>query len=188
MLGIPLGLVVANASEWLIHKYVLHGLGKDKQSFWRFHWHDHHRNARRNDHIDVDYRSRLLTAWNGQSKEALALAASVLVVAPLAPVAPFFVGTMIYSAVHYYRTHKRAHLEPAWAREHLPWHYDHHMGPNQNANWCVTRPWFDVLMGTREPYVGTAAEQAKRGRAPAPAAPSQAPLAGEPSAARATAV
>ncbi len=23
------------------------------------------------------------------------------------------------------------------------------MNSNQNANWCVTRPWFDYIMGTR---------------------------------------
>ena len=32
------------------------------------------------------------------------------------------------------------------------------MGPNQHANWCVTRPWFDHIMGTREPFVGTEQE------------------------------
>jgi sterol desaturase/sphingolipid hydroxylase (fatty acid hydroxylase superfamily) len=73
-------------------------------------------------------------------------------------VAPFFVLTSYYASYRYYRCHKRAHMDPAWAREHLPWHYDHHMGPNQHANWCVTRPWFDVLMGTREPYAGTERE------------------------------
>jgi sterol desaturase/sphingolipid hydroxylase (fatty acid hydroxylase superfamily) len=31
----------------------------------------------------------------------------------------------------------------------IPWHYDHHMNSNQDANWCVTRPWFDYVMGTR---------------------------------------
>ena len=54
-----------------------------------------------------------------------------------------------------------------WAREHLPWHYDHHMGPNQHANWCVTKPWADIVMGTREPYCGTereAADNEKRAR------------------------
>ena len=81
--------------------------------------------------------------------------------------APFFVGTLAYSAWNYYRKHKRAHLDPEWARANLPWHYDHHMGPNQHANWCVTRPWFDVLMGTRQPYAGTereAKDRAKRTR------------------------
>jgi sterol desaturase/sphingolipid hydroxylase (fatty acid hydroxylase superfamily) len=155
MLGIPLGLLVANASEWIVHKYVLHGLGADKSSFWSFHWHEHHRNARRNGNADADYKAPLLKEWNGQSKEAFALVATGVALAPLAPIAPFFVGTMIYCGINYYRKHKRAHLDPAWAREHLPWHYDHHMGPNQHANWCVTRPWFDHVMGTRERYVGT---------------------------------
>ena len=31
----------------------------------------------------------------------------------------------------------------------IPWHYDHHMNTNWDANWCVTRPWFDYIMGTR---------------------------------------
>ena len=34
MLGIPLGLAASNATEWLMHKYVLHGLGRKKDSFW----------------------------------------------------------------------------------------------------------------------------------------------------------
>ena len=53
-----------------------------------------------------------------------------------------------------------------WARENLPWHYDHHMGPDQNANWCVTKPWFDHVMGTRKPYLGT--EKAKKDEARRP--------------------
>ena len=173
MIGIPLGLAASNATEWLVHKYVLHGLGRDKRSFWSFHWHDHHRDVRRNDHVDPAYQRPLLSGWNGQSKEAVMLVGAALAFAPLFPIAPFFVGTVAYSAVNYYRKHKRAHLDPAWAREHLPWHYDHHMGPNQHANWCVTRPWFDHLMGTREPFVGTDVEQraaAKRARRPAPPA------------------
>ena len=31
----------------------------------------------------------------------------------------------------------------------IPWHYNHHMNTNWDANWCVTRPWFDYIMGTR---------------------------------------
>ena len=26
------------------------------------------------------------------------------------------------------------------------------MGKDQNANWCVTSPWFDEVMGTRKLY------------------------------------
>ena len=163
MLGIPLALAVSNIAEWVIHKHVLHGLGRSRKSFWSFHWHEHHRNARQNEFIDPDY-ERPVLAWNAQGKEALGLVGMALMVTPLFPVAPFFVLTSYYTSYHYYRVHKRAHQEPGWAREHLPWHYDHHMGPNQDANWCVTRPWFDMIMGTREPYAGTERERADQAR------------------------
>src|SRR5262252_4671313 len=123
MLGIPIALAVSNIAEWLIHKHVLHEQGRVKGSFWSFHWHEHHRNAR--------------------AKEALGLVGMSLAVTPLFPVAPFFVLTSYYASYRYYRIHKKAHQNPEWAREHVPWHYDHHMGPNQDANWCVTNPWFD---------------------------------------------
>ncbi|MBT8495298.1 MAG: sterol desaturase family protein, partial [Deltaproteobacteria bacterium] len=177
-------LAFANASEWVMHKYVLHGLGKNKKSFWSFHWHDHHNNARKNGHLDADYNGSVFQ-WNGQGKEALALTLTGLAWLPVFPVAPFFVGTIIYSGINYYRKHKRAHLDPEWARQNLPWHYDHHMGPNQNCNWCVTKPWMDELMGTRVPYVGTEAERkalakkaaraARKAQREQPAQPSAAP-------------
>jgi hypothetical protein len=158
MLGIPLGLALVNATEWAVHKYILHGLGKDPKSPFAFHWHDHHRAARKHGGVDDAYRKNLFRVWNAQTKEALAILAGGLSVAPLLPVAPFFVGAVWYGAANYYIKHRRAHLDPAWARKHLPWHYDHHMGPNQHKNWCVTRPWMDLVMGTREPYVGTERE------------------------------
>lgn len=157
MIGIPLGLMYSNAMEWAVHKYVLHGPGKKRGSIWSFHFHEHHRAARLNNHIDQAYDARPLRR-DAQSKEVLALTFATLAHLPLFPIAPFFTGTLVYSAVDYYRKHKRAHLDTEWARTHLPWHYDHHMGPNQDANWCVTRPWFDHLMGTRIKYVGTKRE------------------------------
>ena len=72
MIGIPIGLFVANGTEWAMHKYVLHGLGKRKSSLWSFHWHEHHRSCRRNEHKDPGY-SRSVFGWHGQGKEALAL-------------------------------------------------------------------------------------------------------------------
>lgn len=163
MIGIPLGLLYANMGEWLIHKHILHARGKKRGSFWSFHFFEHHRAARTTDMVDGDYR-RSPFAWNAQGKELAALACSSLVHLPLFPVAPFFTATVVWSHWHYYRVHRRAHLDPEWAREHLPWHYDHHMGPDQDANWCVTRPWFDVWMGTRKPYLGTDRERADRAR------------------------
>ena len=149
MIGIPLGLAAGNAAEWLIHKHVLHGLGKRRGTFWAFHFHEHHGAVRRNAFYDPNYQRFPLGA-HAQGKEAWGLIAGSLAVAPLFPVAPFFVGTLWYCAGNYYRLHKKAHMHPSWGKQHLRWHYDHHMGGNPNSNWCVTKPWFDYVMGTRE--------------------------------------
>ncbi len=166
-LGIALGIAVANAAEWLLHRYVLHGRGRRKGSFWNFHYFEHHRAARRAEGHDPAYEQSPF-GWHAQGKEALGLVALVVPVLAIVPFAPFFSATLIWSGFDYYRKHRRAHLDPAWARRHLPWHYDHHMGPDQDANWCVTYPWFDQIMGTRRPYVGTPRETMdleRRGRA-----------------------
>ena len=148
MIGIPIGLAYANAAEWLIHKYVLHGSGKKKGTFWSFHFHEHHKASRKNGFIDEVY-VRPGIRWDPKGKELLGLVALTSTHLPLFPVAPFFTTSLVYSAYNYYVTHKRAHLDPAWAAENLPWHVEHHMGRNQDANWCVTKPFFDYVMGTR---------------------------------------
>ncbi len=166
MIGIPIGLITANAAEWVFHKYVQHGWGKDRSSWWGFHFNEHHKIVRQSGYRDPGYERDPFVPFNwrrpldlnAQGKEIVALAGSALAVTPLLPVAPFFVGTLYYCAWNYYRVHKRSHLDPDWGREHIPWHYDHHMGPNPNANWCVTRPWFDHVMRTRVPYAGTQLE------------------------------
>lgn len=163
MIGIPVGLALANASEWWIHKNILHGKGRNPTSFWSFHLGEHHVAVLRNQGRDPDY-ERFPIGRHAQGKELLGLMLLVAPVAALAPVAPFLAGTLVYCGVNYYRSHKRAHLDPAWARSQLPWHYDHHMGPDQEANWCVTKPWFDWVMGTRKPYVGTEQEARDDGR------------------------
>ena len=55
MIGIPLGLVTANAVEWCMHKYVLHEAGRDRNSFWAFHFHEHHRVVRQHGFKDPNY-------------------------------------------------------------------------------------------------------------------------------------
>ena len=147
MIGIPIAMLYANAFEWWAHKHLLHGLGKKKNSFFAFHFFDHHRAARKHGMRDDGYANGVF-GGAPQRKEALLLAGLVVVHVPLFPVAPFFTATVAYSAVNYWRTHKRAHLEPAWAEEHLPWHVEHHMGRDHDANWCVTHPYFDKVMGT----------------------------------------
>ena len=68
---------------------------------------------------------------------------------PLGLYFPVFVGAVYGSLAVYYYKHRKAHLDPVWAKQHLRWHYDHHLGGNASANWCVTWPWFDYLLGTR---------------------------------------
>lgn len=162
MIGIPIALATSNLFEWWFHKHVLHGRGRHG-GWWGFHLHRHHANVLRQQGWDTDYAKGWVRS-EPQFKEVVGLVAVTLPFLPLLPVAPFFTGTVVYCSWRYYQCHKRAHLDPAWAREHLPWHYDHHMGPDQEANWCVTRPWADVLLGTRKPYVGTDVEAADEAR------------------------
>ncbi|MFZ2726586.1 MAG: sterol desaturase family protein [Methylococcaceae bacterium] len=143
-----LGLIYANASEWLIHKYILHGLGKNKQSFWAYHWYEHHLTCYQHNMLDAGYQTINLMTWNTQSKELLVLIVIVLLHGPLFTEFPVFISTVYLSLMLYYYKHRRAHLDSSWAKQYLPWHYDHHIY-NSNANWCVTWPWCDYLLGTR---------------------------------------
>lgn len=163
MIGIPIAIATSGAFEWWAHKHILHGRGKNKDSFWAFHFHEHHSASRRNNMIDEDY-LRSPFHWNAQGKELLSLVALAVPIAAVMPIVPFWSATSLYHLQKYYRVHKRAHLDPDWARKHLPWHYDHHMGPDQDQNWGVTRPWFDKVMGTRAVYLGTEKEEKDRAR------------------------
>lgn len=175
MIGFPLGLLASNASEWLIHKHVLHGLGKRKGTYWSFHFHEHHKNVRKTGGYDRMYEGPIWGS-SAKSKEAIGLATMALVVAPLATVAPWFVAGVWTNSAAYYAVHRKAHLDPAWARRWLPWHVDHHMAPSQEANWCVTTPLWDYVMGTRKPWVGTEAEKAATAARTAATAQKVAPM------------
>ena len=58
-----------------------------------------------------------------------------------------------------FKIHKKSHLDPEWAKKNVPWHYDHHMGPDQNKNFGVRTDFFDRLFGTRREYYGTRSER-----------------------------
>lgn len=157
MIGFPVGLIYANAGEWLLHKYVLHGRGRRSKNFWSFHLAEHHRASSLLGGRDPAY-EHLRLEWNAQTKELAALVGAAVAHIPLFPVAPFFTSAVWMSIGGYYVVHRKAHLDPEWARAHLPWHVDHHMGPDPDANWCVTWPLWDHVMGTRSPWVGTSAD------------------------------
>jgi len=159
MLGFIPGLIFANAFEWYFHKEILHGQGKKKGNFWRFHWAVHHKTVLDENYRDSDYEKDIMESWNPQSKEVASLAVAAVAVAPFFPIAPGFVSALWLSQYNYYRVHKKSHLDPEWGYKYLPWHYDHHMAPNQDMNWCVTFPLWDYVMGTRLVYKGTEREK-----------------------------
>ena len=144
------GFIYSNALEWSIHKHVLHELGKKKGSFWSFHWNGHHKESRKNNFKDPRWDSIPLH----KDKEFLGIVLLTILHIPTFWLSPFFYLTLVWRAFKYYRVHKKSHENEEWAKENVPWHWDHHMGPRKavEANWCVTNPFFDNLMGTRAKY------------------------------------
>jgi len=153
MIGFPIALVVANGFEWYAHKYLLHGVPKQGQPRYspvplnmKSHW-AHHKLVRTEGYYDGAY----VEGWsNWRTRNEITSLLKITAVTTLFfPVAPFFTLGTYYAAGKYFYVHRRSHLDPEWAKKNIPWHYDHHMNSNQDANWCVTRPWFDYIMGTR---------------------------------------
>jgi hypothetical protein len=136
--------------EWVLHKYVLHGLGKKKKSSWASHWHTHHRSSRQNNNYDADYSKGFF--HYGVRGEILGLSALGIIHIPTILISPLFYYTLVVCAIRYFKIHKKAHLDIEWCKIYLPWHYDHHMGKNQDANWGVTTDWVDCLLNTRIKY------------------------------------
>jgi sterol desaturase/sphingolipid hydroxylase (fatty acid hydroxylase superfamily) len=148
------GVLYANILEWVIHKYVLHGLGKKKGTLLSFHFHEHHKISRKNNGLDLDYMT-----W-GLTKESIFLIFLLLLHTPIFFLSPVFFTTLFTYSVLYYCAHRKSHLDTKWARRWLPWHYDHHMGKNQEANWCVLFPLADYIFRSRIKY-----EYSESGRA-----------------------
>ncbi len=147
LLQFALGLLVANAGEWAMHRYLLHALGRRKNSWWAYHLHQHHAVSSQSAMIDAGYRQR--PKWhNTQGKELVVLSVILIVHSPLLFWAPGYAAAVYCSVAAYYCLHRCSHVYPGWAKKYLPWHYDHHFY-DCNANWCVTCPLFDYLAGTR---------------------------------------
>ena len=148
MLGFPLGIFVANGLEWYFHKVWLHEFPTKYRNSPFFTHIAHHKRARLNNFHDQGYaESMFKNAEIYNEKTALIGLAGAATV--FLPVAPFFTAGLYYGIWNYWRIHAKSHLDPEYAKNRIPWHYDHHMTSNQNANWCVTRPLFDYIMGTR---------------------------------------
>ncbi|MDP3698781.1 MAG: hypothetical protein Q8R47_04285 [Nanoarchaeota archaeon] len=143
---VAVGYLYVKVFEHIMHQYVLHGLGKNKESVWSFHFHDHHKAATKHGMLDPAY----FEPWwlnPSRAKEVGSLVGGVALHLPLAKKYPFFVATVALGAANYYHKHKKSHMDPEWAWENMQNHVKHHL-LDQDAYWGVTSGWVDRLMGT----------------------------------------
>ena len=126
---------------------------------FRFHFSRHHKAARRRYMIDTKY-FKPMSKWL-VDEEVLGLLFLAILHLPLVLVFPYAYGTLVCCSVLYFLVHRAAHVDMEWARDNVPWHYDHHMGPDQHLNWGVRLPFVDYLFGTRKKYKGTPKEAVK---------------------------
>jgi len=144
---IIIGYLYATWLEWALHKYVLHGLGKNKKNWFSFHWHSHHRTCRKNNNFDENYNTFLSPSVIKEIASLCLLAAAHI---PVYFIAPYLYCTLILCAVRYFYVHQKSHLNVIWGKIYFPWHYEHHMGKDQDANWGVTTALWDIILGTRK--------------------------------------
>ena len=139
---LALGLFLGNLMEWVVHKYFLHNLGKKKASLFSFHWGVHHREARKNSFADPKVSPR----------EFVGVFFLCLISSPIILVSPWVYTGMFVHAMVYLVIHNYAHKNSDWCYKYFRWHYDHHMGKDQDKNWCVVHPLADYLLRTRRKY------------------------------------
>ena len=151
-----LGWVYGHVAEYVIHRWVLHGFAKKKGHPLAFHFREHHSNARLLLMADPIYKK---ISWNAGGKELAGIFILLAVHAPVLIWLPWFYVAILGSALSYYLVHRMSHTDPRWGRTELSWHYDHHMGPNQDANYGIRSDVIDRLLGTKEAYYGTSDER-----------------------------
>ena len=157
-LQIFLAWIYGHIAEYVIHRWLLHKLGKKRSHPLSYHFHDHHRVARKNAMHDPMYTSHTFR-WDARTKEIVGLATLLIIHSPFLLVFPWVFATLAAASISYYYQHAKSHKSVEWARVVLPWHYDHHMGPDQDKNWGVRTAWLDTLFRTREKYYGTRRER-----------------------------
>ena len=145
--------VYSHLLEYSLHRWWLHN--RKRKHWFRDHFGNHHKLARKNWMYDYRSHDKIQPTKDREIKGLFLLA---LLHAPIAIWFPWAYLVLVYSAFAYFIVHRRAHQDFRWARENLPWHYDHHIG-KQNMNWGVRLPWVDWIAGTRVKHVGTPREE-----------------------------
>ena len=134
-----LGLFYGNLLEYLIHRYVFHGLGRRKKSIWSYHLKGHHNLAKKQNFIDL----------TESQVETIGLIILLIIHSPLYFVSiPLLLGVYLY-AIAFSFIHGWQHKHPMFTQRYMKWHWDHHM-KNPNMNYGVVAPWSDWIFGTRK--------------------------------------
>jgi hypothetical protein len=141
------GILYANLIEWLAHKYILHGLGKKKKSFFSFHWSYHHRISRKLGMYDPSYLESSFSS--NRWKEVCGILLLMVIHTPVVFILSYFtIATWVYALLYLY-LHKKCHIDVKWCKKYMPWHYRHHLGKNQDSDFNVVFPIVDYLFNTR---------------------------------------
>jgi len=147
LLEVIVALFYSYFLEWCLHK-IIHNRKIIPFAF-RNHFGIHHRNARRNKMYDKNYENIL-------SKESLFEPVSLLFLAiihlPLIYISYVVYFTLLFSMSMYYYKHRRCHIDVGWGIKNMPWHYEHHMGKDQNKNWGVRTNMIDKIFKTKTDY------------------------------------
>jgi len=158
MFGIVLQMALAwaysHVLEYCLHRWLLHN--RHRKKWFKTHFGDHHKIARKNMMLDSKAHQAIEIQGDPEIKGLIGLGILHL---PVVYFYPFAYVVLLSSAVTYFLVHRRAHQDFRWARENLPWHYDHHMGKDQNMNWGVRLPWVDWIMRTRVLWKGEQQEE-----------------------------
>ncbi|OUU74861.1 MAG: hypothetical protein CBC29_06975 [Methylococcaceae bacterium TMED69] len=149
ILQIILAFLYSHLLEYILHRYLLHNPKRKK--WFKTHFAEHHKVSRKYMMIDPKYLEPKSLRGDPEIKGLLLLGVIHL---PVVLIYPYAYAALIICSLEYYWIHRKAHSDLSWARNYCPWHYDHHLAPNQNANWGVRRPWFDYVFGTRKKYKG----------------------------------
>jgi sterol desaturase/sphingolipid hydroxylase (fatty acid hydroxylase superfamily) len=142
MLQFVLGWFYGHIFEYIAHRYLLHGRKRFKRLF-RNHFKSHHNISRKNQMYDSSYKNLLSSKF-----EVISLSLALVLHLPVLYFAPYFFAAILWSVTAYYVIHKISHVNTAWGKRWLPWHYEHHMGKNQHINWGVRLPIVDKLFRT----------------------------------------
>ena len=145
-----LGFVFGSLVEWIAHRYFLHNFSK--RLFSNSHFSVHHKKCRKHSNFDDDYLNFPPSSLGGGGGEIVLLVSLIVAFTPTILISFWLWAGLLGHSCLYYFLHRKSHIDVEWGKKWMPWHWDHHMGRDQNCNWGVTNPTFDYVFRTRKTY------------------------------------